>query len=91
MNNEDDQNVEEMELNRNFETFDDKPKYDWIELKHKEQLLAHANECIRLQYPWADPVLCKILSDDFYKASLAEVNKADYLQEIQQHLDRLNV
>jgi 3-methyladenine DNA glycosylase AlkC len=87
MNNEDDQ---EVSLNRNYEQFD-KPKYDWIELKHKEQLLAHANECIRLKYPWADPVLCKILTDDFYKASLAEVNKDDYLQEIQQHLDRLNV
>jgi hypothetical protein len=91
MNNEDDQNVEEMELNRNFETFDDKPKYDWIELRHKQSLMEHAQACIMQRYPWADNVLCKILSDDFYKASLAEVNKADYLQEIQQHLDRLNV
>ena len=90
MNNEEDDEIGEPEMNRNYEQFD-KPKYDWIQLQHKQSLLVHAEECIMQRYPWADPVLCKILTDDFYKASLAEVNKDDYLEEIQQHLDRLNV
>ena len=91
-NEDDDENVEPVEYNRNYETFEDKPKkYDWIQLKHKEQLMQHAEECIKQRYPWADKVLCEILTFDFYKASLEHVNKADYLQEIQQHLDRLNV
>ena len=89
--NEDDE-IGEPELNRNYETLEIKSnKYDWVRLNHKEQLMQHSQECIMKRYPWADNVLCKILTDDFYKASLDHVNKADYLQEIQQNLDRLNI
>lgn len=59
----------------------------WIEPAHKKELLKTIKEIYATSYTWADDVLMKCLIKEHYKSAVQNIDKEQYLREIEEQED----
>jgi len=65
------------------EDFDD----SWIDPKHKKELLITIKQIYNSSYTWADDVLIKCLVKEHYKTTIKNMDKENYLKELEEQDD----
>lgn len=73
-----DDNDNHMITESNDEDIDD----SYIRPEHKKQLLITIKNIYETNYKWADEILVKCMVKEHYKSVIKNINKKDYLDEI---------